>query len=263
MIRLRTTLAAVAGLTLLLTGCSDDASTDTAAASSSSAIADDRQSPAYTGELPERPSGGDPVSCSYTPTGDGAREVTPPASEDVATSGAATAQIATSGGVIGVDLDRAAAPCTVNSFVSLAEQGYFDDTPCHRLVTSPGLQVLQCGDPTGTGTGGPGYGFDTEYPENLYAAGDAQLRQAVIYPRGTVAMANTGRPGSNGSQFFLVYADSQLPPTYTVFGTVDEAGLAVIEEVAAEGDDGSMAAGGGAPNRSVQIESVTVGPEAP
>jgi len=81
----------------------------------------------------------------------------------------------------------------------------------------------------------------------------------VIYPRGTVAMANTGRPGSNGSQFFLVYEDSQLPPTYTVFGTIDEAGLTVIEEIAAEGDDGSMAAGGGAPNRSVDIESVTVG----
>ena len=259
MIRLRTTLAAGVGLVLLLTGCSDDASTDTAATSSSAASADSRQSPAYTGELPDRPTGGDPVSCAYSPSGDAARDVRAPATEDVAASGAVPAQITTSAGVIGVDLDRAAAPCTVNSFVSLAEQGYFDGTPCHRLVTSPGLQVLQCGDPTGTGTGGPGYGFDTEYPENLYSSGDAQLRQPVIYPRGTVAMANTGRPGSNGSQFFLVYEDSQLPPTYTVFGTVDEAGLAVIEEVAAEGDDGSMAAGGGAPNRAVQIESVTVG----
>ncbi|WP_016933616.1 peptidylprolyl isomerase [Rhodococcus sp. R1101] len=259
MIRLRTTLAAGVGLALLLTGCSDDSSTDTAANSSAPASAADRQSPAYTGELPERPSGTDSVSCTYDASGDAARDVTAPAADDVSATGAAAAQITTSVGVIGVELDRAAAPCTVNSFVSLAEQGYFDDTPCHRLVTSPGLQVLQCGDPTGTGTGGPGYGFDTEYPENVYAPGDAQLRQPVIYPRGTVAMANTGRPGSNGSQFFLVYEDSQLPPTYTVFGTVDEAGLAVIEEVAAEGDDGSMAAGGGAPNRAVQIESVTVG----
>ena len=258
MIRLRTTLAAGVGLALLLTGCSDDSSTDTAG-SSTPAAADDRQSPVYTGELPDRPTGGEPVSCDYSSTGDAAREVTAPTTDEVATTGTATAQLTTSVGAIGIDLDRAAAPCTVNSFVSLAEQGYFDDTPCHRLVTSPGLQVLQCGDPTGTGTGGPGYGFDTEYPENVYTPGDAQLRQPVIYPRGTVAMANTGRPGSNGSQFFLVYEDSQLPPTYTVFGTIDEAGLAVIEQVAAEGDDGSMAAGGGAPNRAVQIESVTVG----
>ncbi|UYP20703.1 peptidylprolyl isomerase [Rhodococcus sp. Z13] len=257
MTRLRTTLAATAGLALLLTGCSHDSTTDTATSASTSTPA--AQSPAYTGQLPDRPADGDPVSCTYNPSGDAARDVTAPPSDDVAAAGTVEVTVATGVGEIGLTLDRAAAPCTVNSFVSLAEQGYFDDTPCHRLVTSPGLQVLQCGDPTGTGTGGPGYGFDTEYPENVYARGDAQLRQPVIYPRGTVAMANTGRPGSNGSQFFLVYEDSQLPPTYTVFGTVDEAGLAVIEEVAAEGDDGSMAAGGGAPNRAVQIESVTVG----
>jgi len=259
MIRFRTTLAVGAGLALILTGCSDDGGDDTAASPSGSATANGAaQSPEYTGALPERPAGGDPVSCTYTPSGDPARDVSVPAATDVPADGTVGVSLTTSVGPIGLELDRAEAPCTVNSFVSLAEQGYFDDTPCHRLVTSPGLQVLQCGDPSGTGTGGPGYGFDTEYPENLYQQGDAQLRQPVIYPRGTVAMANTGRPGSNGSQFFLVYADSQLPPSYTVFGTVDDAGLAVIEEVAAEGDDGSMAAGGGAPNRGVQIESVTV-----
>lgn len=255
--RLRSTLAVGAGLALILTGCSDDSASDTAASTSASA-ADDRRSPEYTGELPPVPDGTGTVSCDYPESGDAARDVSAPQSAEVVAEGAAEATITTGVGTIGLTLDRAAAPCTVNSFVSLAEQGYFDDTPCHRLVTSPGLQVLQCGDPTGTGTGGPGYNFDTEYPENVYESGDAQLRQPVIYPRGTVAMANTGRPGSNGSQFFLVYADSQLPPTYTVFGTVDEAGLAVIEEVAAEGDDGSMAAGGGAPNRAVQIESVTI-----
>ncbi|MEE2032719.1 peptidylprolyl isomerase [Rhodococcus chondri] len=253
----RTTLAAAAGLALLLTGCSTDSAEDSTSPTGTSA-AGSGQSPEYTGMLPERPSDGDPVSCTYTPDGDSAREVTPPAATDVPAAGIAEATMTTSAGPIGLLLDRAAAPCTVNSFVSLAEQGYFDGTPCHRLVTSPGLQVLQCGDPTGTGTGGPGYGFDTEYPENVYKTGDSQLRQPVVYPRGTIAMANTGQPGSNGSQFFLVYADSQLPPTYTVFGTVDEAGLAVIEEVAAGGDDGSMAAGGGAPNTPVQIESVTV-----
>lgn len=260
MIRMRTALAAGAGLALVLTGCgesSDDTSTTTSAPVSAETTTS-APSRTYSGELPERPAGTDSVSCDYIADSRGARNVTPPSATDVPASGTTEAAITTDSGAIGLVLDRAAAPCTVNSFVSLAEQGYFDDTPCHRLVTSPGLQVLQCGDPTGTGTGGPGYGFDTEYPETAYAPNDPQVQMPVIYPRGTVAMANTGRPGSNGSQFFLVYADSQLPPAYTVFGTIDEAGLAVIEEIAAEGDDGSMAAGGGAPNRSVQIESVTV-----
>lgn len=252
----RTALAAGAGLALLLTGCSTDSADDTDSTTGSSA-ARAEQSPEYTGMLPDRPTDGDPVSCTYNSEGGAARDVAPPAATGVPAAGIAEVSMTTSAGPIGLLLDRAAAPCTVNSFVSLAEQGYFDDTPCHRLVTSPGLQVLQCGDPSGTGTGGPGYGFDTEYPENAYEKGDSQLRQPVVYPRGTIAMANTGRPGSNGSQFFLVYADSQLPPSYTVFGTVDEAGLAVIEEVAAAGDDGSMAAGDGAPNTPVQIESVT------
>ncbi|TCN58103.1 peptidylprolyl isomerase/peptidyl-prolyl cis-trans isomerase B (cyclophilin B) [Rhodococcus sp. SMB37] len=254
MIRLRTTVAAGAGLALLLAGCTDDSASET----TSTSISSEAEQPPAMGVLPERPTDGDPVSCTYTPDGQAAKDVTPPSDSDVPAAGISEVSMTTSAGPIGLLLDRASAPCTVNSFVSLAEQGYFDDTPCHRLVTSPGLQVLQCGDPTGAGTGGPGYGFDTEYPENVYAQGSPQLRQPVVYPRGTIAMANTGQPGSNGSQFFLVYEDSQLPPMYTVFGTVDEAGLAVIEEVAAAGDDGSMSAGGGAPNLPVQIESVTV-----
>jgi len=252
---MRAAAAAALGLALLLTGCSSDTDDVRAVQDSTTDATTTRTS---SGVLPDRPADGDPVSCTYTPGGASAREVTPPDGSDVPAAGIAEVSMSTDAGEIGLLLDRAAAPCAVNSFVSLAEQGYFDDTPCHRLVTSPGLQVLQCGDPTGTGTGGPGYGFDTEYPETAYAPGDPQLRQSVVYPRGTVAMANTGRPGSNGSQFFLVYEDSQLPPAYTVFGTVDEAGLAVVEEVAAAGDDGSMSAGGGAPNRPVRIESVTV-----
>ncbi|MEE2056276.1 peptidylprolyl isomerase [Rhodococcus artemisiae] len=254
MIRLRTTVAAGAGLALLLAGCADDSESET----TSTSISSEAEQPPAMGVLPERPTDGDPVSCTYTPDGQAAKDVAPPSDSDVPAAGIAEVSMTTSAGPIGLLLDRASAPCTVNSFVSLAEQGYFDDTPCHRLVTSPGLQVLQCGDPTGTGTGGPGYGFDTEYPESFYAQGAPQLRQPVVYPRGTIAMANTGQPGSNGSQFFLVYEDSQLPPMYTVFGTVDEAGLAVVEEVAAAGDDGSMSAGGGAPNLPVQIESVAV-----
>jgi peptidyl-prolyl cis-trans isomerase B (cyclophilin B) len=142
--------------------------------------------------------------------------------------------------VIELALDPAAAPCTVQSFVTLAEAAYFDGTTCHRLTTSETLSVLQCGDPTGTGSGGPGYEFDDETTPDL------------TYPRGTVAMANAG-PGTNGSQFFLVYGDSQLPPDYTVFGTVT-AGLEVLDEIAA----GGVAGGGtdGAPATPVSIATV-------
>ena len=129
----------------------------------------------------------------------------------------------------------------------LAELGFFDDTPCHRQADSEGLQVLQCGDPTGTGAGGPTYTSPTE------VTGDE------TYPRGTVAMANSGQ-GFDGSQFFLVFGDSQLPPDYTVVGTIDEPGLAVLDVVAANGNDGSLdpSPGGGAPNVEVVIESMTV-----
>lgn len=249
---------AAAGAALLLAGCSDDGGDSTTTTTTRTATAT-QSAPAQSGALPERPAAGAPVDCSYTPDGPAAKEVTPPQASGVTTEGSPAVTMTTSAGPIGLTLDPAAAPCTVNSFVSLAEQGYFDNTPCHRLVTSPGLQVLQCGDPSGTGSGGPGYGFDTEYPETAYAPNDPALARAVVYPRGTIAMANTGQPGSNGSQFFLVYEDSQLPPAYTIFGTIDEAGLATIEKVAAAGDDGSMGSvGGGAPNQPVQIESVTV-----
>ncbi|MGY1679560.1 peptidylprolyl isomerase [Geodermatophilus sp. SYSU D01176] len=173
-------------------------------------------------------------------------EVAPP--EDVVpTSGTTDLLVATNLGDLTVTLDRAATPCAAASLVHLTEQGFFDDTPCHREVDSEGLQVLQCGDPTGTGAGGPTYTSPTE------------VTGAETYPRGTVAMANSGQ-GVDGSQFFLVWGDSMLPPAYTVVGTVDEAGLAVLDEVAANGNDGSLdpSPGGGAPNVPVTIESVTV-----
>ena len=136
-------------------------------------------------------------------------------------------------------MDNGRTPCTVNNFTSLAKQGFFDNTTCHRLTTSTELGALQCGDPTTTGTGGPGYRFPNEYPTNQYRLTDPALKIPVLYPRGTLAMANSG-PGTNGSQFFLVYKDSQLPPTYTVFGTIDSAGLATLDKVAAAGvADGS------------------------
>ena len=173
-------------------------------------------------------------------------EVAPPDAV-VPASGTTDLLVTTNLGELTLTLDRTATPCAAASLVHLTEQGFFDDTPCHREVDSEGLQVLQCGDPTGTGAGGPTYTSPTE------------VTGAETYPRGTVAMANSGQ-GVDGSQFFLVWGDSRLPSAYTVVGTVDEAGLTVLDEVAANGNDGSLdpSPGGGAPNVPVTIESVTV-----
>jgi peptidyl-prolyl cis-trans isomerase B (cyclophilin B) len=155
-----------------------------------------------------------------------------------------TARVVTNCGTIIVALDGKAAPHTVNSFAFLAAKGYFTDTPCHRLTTS-GIYVLQCGDPTGTGTGGPGY---TIPDENLKGA---------TYPAGTLAMANTGSPHTGGSQFFFVYANTSLPPQYTPFGHIT-AGLDVLTRVAKAGSDNSNGQGDGHPKQPVVIESFAV-----
>lgn len=158
-----------------------------------------------------------------------------------------TSTLTTSAGDLTLTLDGAAAPQAVASFVSLAESGYFDGTSCHRLTTS-GIYVLQCGDPTGTGTGGPGYSFGPV--ENPPSDG--------VYPAGTVAMARQGgNAESMGSQFFLVYEDSTIPSDaaggYTVFGTITS-GLDVVQAVADAGtQDGS---GDGSPATPVTIEGV-------
>ncbi|MGH3675109.1 MAG: peptidylprolyl isomerase [Mycobacterium sp.] len=183
------------------------------------------------------------------------RPNTPPRTGEVPTDPAqVSVSMATNQGNIGLQLDNAKAPCTVNSFASLAQQGYFNDTPCHRLTTSAALSVLQCGDPTGAGTGGPGYQFGNEYPTNQYQPDDPALQEPVTYPRGTIAMAHSMGAHDNGSQFFLVYQDSQLPPDYTVFGTIDETGLATLDKVAEQG----VADGGedGKPKADVQVKSI-------
>lgn len=150
-----------------------------------------------------------------------------------------TATLSTTCGTMTIALDAARAPRTVNSFVFLAGEQYFDHTKCHRITTE-GIYVLQCGDPTATGMGGPGYSFPDE---NLAGA---------TYPAGTVAMANAG-PGTNGSQFFLVYRDSQLPPDYTPFGRVS-AGMNVLTSIAAAG--AKDRSGDGAPAVDVVLDSV-------
>jgi peptidyl-prolyl cis-trans isomerase B (cyclophilin B) len=195
------------------------------------------------------------ANCQYPPSADKASKPNnPPRAGKVPTDPAqVSASMATNQGNIGLQLDNAKSPCTVNSFASLAQQGFFNDTPCHRLTTSEGLAVLQCGDPTGQGTGGPGYQFDNEYPTDQLQPDDPKLQQPVLYPRGTLAMANAG-PGTNGSQFFLVYKDSKLPPNYTVFGTIDETGLATLDKIAAAGTaDGGQ---DGKPKDDVQIKSI-------
>ena len=186
-------------------------------------------------------SSGTPTTCTYIPSPPASRKVgLPPAKPDLKATFQAT--IKTNRGDIVINLLNSKAPCTVNSFAFLASKNYFSNTSCHRLVTS-GIFVLQCGDPTGSGTGGPGYRFADE---NLAGA---------TYPAGTVAMAHTSAPDSNGSQFFFVYKNTPLPPSYTPFGTI-VAGLNVIQKVAAAGTDSSTS--DGQPKEKVVIESVTI-----
>jgi peptidyl-prolyl cis-trans isomerase B (cyclophilin B) len=241
--------------TVILTN--KDKHTDTASASTTtSATSAAPQPPSAPGQLPPfvAPAnlGG---NCQYPASQEKASKPNnPPRTGKVPTDPAqVSASMSTNQGNIGLMLDNAKSPCTVNSFASLAQQGFFNDTPCHRLTTSETLSVLQCGDPTGQGTGGPGYQFDNEYPTDQFQPDDPKLQEPVTYPRGTLAMANAG-PGTNGSQFFLVYKDSKLPPNYTVFGTIDQTGLATLDKIAAAGTaDGSQ---DGKPKNDVQIKSI-------
>ena len=220
----------------------DMAPSPTAASSTPAAVSD--------GKLPPfGPRADVGADCQYPASGSAAKPNTPPRSGPVPREPATVAaSMATDQGNIGLNLANGQAPCTVNNFASLAQQGYFDGTTCHRLTTGS-LAVLQCGDPTGTGTGGPGYQFADEYPVTQT---NGNL-DPVSYPRGTLAMANSG-PDTNGSQFFLVYGDSQLPPGYTVFGTIDATGLATLDKIAA----GGVAGGGsdGKPAVPVTISSI-------
>jgi cyclophilin family peptidyl-prolyl cis-trans isomerase len=185
------------------------------------------------------------TDCEYVSTGTAARPVSAPAATNVPLSGELTAVVTMTGGPVRITLDRVGAPCTVNSFVSLVEQGFYTKTRCHRLVDS-GIFVLQCGDPTGSGTGGPGYTFADE------------LDGTEKYSGGVVAMANGG-PNTNGSQFFFVYQDSAaLEPNYTIFGSVDAASQRVVATMAEEGQDGKNPQGGGRPNNPSEIISVTL-----
>ncbi|MFI1459838.1 peptidylprolyl isomerase [Nocardia carnea] len=248
-------IAAVTGVYFLTRGGdnADNAASQTPDASLSST----------PGAAPPPPAAAKPasVSCVYNDTPEpAAKPVEKPRTEDIQTGGdnaTLSLSVDTNHGPLGLTLNNAESPCTVNSFASLAGQGYFDGTDCHRLTQGDGLKVLQCGDPTGTGTGGPGYQFDNEYPTDQYPPEDPALSEPISYKRGVLAMANAG-PGTNGSQFFIVYGDSMLPPNYTIFGTVDEAGLATLDTVAGIGQDESNGPGDGKPNQPVTLNSVRI-----
>jgi peptidyl-prolyl cis-trans isomerase B (cyclophilin B) len=183
--------------------------------------------------------------CEYSVSGAAARPVALPPTTGVPTTGKISYLLAMTNGDVKITLDRAKAPCTVNSFVSLADQGYFNDTKCHRLADS-GIFILQCGDPTSTGKGGPGYVFANE------------TDGTESYTEGTLAMANGG-PGSNGSQFFLVWADStslDKKRNFTIFGRMDKASRDVVASMAEEGQDGSNPDGTGRPNNPSEILTV-------
>jgi peptidyl-prolyl cis-trans isomerase B (cyclophilin B) len=197
--------------------------------------------------------------CTYTAATPVSKKVgLPPATPDFAASYQAT--INTNLGPISVSLLNDKATCTVNSFIHLAQTGYFNNTQCHRLLTS-GIYVLQCGDAYATastkldcsttstvGTGTPGYEYASENLTN------------AKYPAGTVAMANGGTATSNGSQFFIVYKDSSsgLGTSYTPFATVSS-GLDIVQNVAKGGYSCTYPqAGGGVPKKKVIIDSVTI-----
>jgi cyclophilin family peptidyl-prolyl cis-trans isomerase len=239
-------LAVVAAL-FIITGLDDPADTsDTAAAASSEPAAETPASAATATNADGT------VACNFIPDTSGNTNLTdvgtPPDAANTPTTGTSTLRMSTDQGDLTLTLDRAGAPCAASSFTYLAQQGFFDGSTCHREVNQETFGVLQCGDPTGTGMGGPSYKFGQE------------VTAETTYPRGTIAMANSGSPNSTGSQFFLCFTDTQLSPDYTAVGTVDEAGLAVLDSIAAAGNDGSFepSPGGGAPNTPVTITSMTV-----
>lgn len=255
-------IAVIAAVVVTVINTNNKHKQDTAAPTTSNSPAASGTTTPQTGQVPPvpplpvfKPSDTVGANCQYPPSTDpAAKPVKPPRTGKVPTDPAqVSASMATSQGNIGLMLANNESPCTVNSFASLIGQKYFDNTKCHRLTTSDTLGVLQCGDPKGDGTGGPGYQFANEYPTDQYPPNDPKLREPVLYPRGTLAMANAG-PGTNGSQFFMVYKDSQLPPQYTVFGTIQPDGLAVLDKIAKGGING----GGedGAPNSEVTIKSI-------
>jgi cyclophilin family peptidyl-prolyl cis-trans isomerase len=233
----------VVGAALLITGVFKGDDDSTAAADPSASAG------ASGGAAPSTNADGT-VTCTYAPDDSGNPNLkdvgTPPDPGATPTQGTSTLLMSTDQGDLTLTLDRAKAPCAAASFAYLASKSFFDGSSCHRMVNQPNFGVLQCGDPTGTGSGGPSYKYAEEVTPD------------TTYPRGTIAMAKTSAPNTTGSQFFLCFVDTQLPPEYTVVGTVDEAGLAVLDKVAAGGNDSANGQGDGKPNIPVTITKLSV-----
>jgi peptidyl-prolyl cis-trans isomerase B (cyclophilin B) len=206
------------------------------------------------------------VACTWTPedasAGGKIKDVgTPP--PNVPNTGKDTLTLSTNLGDISATVDKTKAPCTAAAFEFLASKKFWDNTKCHRMTTE-GIKVLQCGDPSATGkgyrdtdgSGGPSFRYKEE---NLPAAPANPEDPAAppTYPRGTLAMAKTQAPGSTGSQFFIVYGDTKLDPSYTVLGTITK-GMEIVDKVAKGGVDDKNGPGDGHPKIEVNIKTLTM-----
>jgi len=237
--------AATLALVLGLAACGeedpkDDASDDTSATPTKTSDAP-TDAPTDSATVTETGAAG---ACSYVPDGTDAGVELPPATPT--TSGEVPVSIATTIGEFHLTLDGDRTPCTTSSIASLVEQGFYDGTTCHRMTVSQGFEVLQCGDPTGTGGGGPGYTIPAEFDGT------------ETYPAGTLAMARATDPDSGGSQFFICYGDTLLDPAYTVFGTVDQATIDAIADAAKAGITPVLGPEDGTPNTEITFETATV-----
>ena len=227
----RRTFALTVAVGALLAACGDDSTTNDAADTTAAVSETTAAAVSGTGGLPE--------GCAPA-DGSAAKQATfseyPPVCIEAGTSYAAV--IETNHGTLHATLRADIAPMTVNSFVNLARYHYFDGTTCHRAIQN---FVVQCGDPTATGTGGPGYEFPDELPQEAYQIG-------------SIAMANSG-PNTNGSQFFIISGPNgaALPPQYSLFGQVDEEDLPLVAALDALANPSD-----GAPLEPIDIVSVTI-----
>ena len=245
----------VAGIVVWIVSANGGDSTNAAASSSAAPPPTDLQIPTQRTALPKRSKPlPNPTTCDYKADAQSKapKKVNVPDGKNVPSTGTVNVTLKSTAGDIPLTLDRSLAPCAVQSFLSLAKQNFYDGTMCHRLGTE-GLQMLQCGDPSATGDpttdgqGGPGYTMpDEAFPE-------------IKYGRGLLAMAKTQAPNSGGSQFFMVYGTAELPAEYSVFGSISDDGLKVLDAVARAGiANPSPQDGTGAPTKQVKFTGVTI-----
>jgi peptidyl-prolyl cis-trans isomerase B (cyclophilin B) len=206
------------------------------------------------------------VACTWTPedaaAGGKVKDVGTPG-PNAPNTGKDTLTLSTNLGDITATVDKSKVPCTAAAFEYLASKKFWDNTKCHRMTTE-GIKVLQCGDPSATGkgyrdtdgSGGPSFRYAEE---NLPTAADPANPASASYPRGTIAMAKTQAPASTGSQFFIVYGDTQLDPSYTILGTITK-GLDIVDKVAKGGVTEKGQPGDGTPKIEVNIKTLTMTP---